>query len=130
MAGSSDKAHIEQMKKFNEIIDELGKNRQAIAELQKVIVNLDKQNDRLQIDIAKLQADIQIWLTLTVTFLAAAGASVIAEWQVLSSLSSPPSLMQGLSVAVFGFLIIFFAIEGVISAKKADSYMKQLENLK
>lgn len=49
MAGSLDKAHIQQIEKFNELIDELGKTRQAITELQKVIVNLDKQNYRLQI---------------------------------------------------------------------------------
>jgi hypothetical protein len=100
------------------------------AEQRELQTRLAEQNDRLQIKLAKLQADIQIWLTLTVTFLAAAGASVIAEWQVLSSLSSPPSLMQGVSVAVFGILLVLFAIGAVYDARKVDSYKKQLDNLK
>lgn len=92
-------------------------------------IKLSEEERKLQIEIAQLQTNIQIWLTIFISSLAVAGASIIAEWQVLSSPSTEPHWMQGVAIAVFIIIFIIFAVLTLFSVRKMDSYKNQLDNL-
>ena len=59
-------------------------------EEKKSQIELAKEERELQIKLAQLQTNIQIWLTISISCFAVAGASVIAEWQALSSPIADP----------------------------------------
>ncbi len=90
---------------------------------------MDKEEKELQIKLAKLQADIQIWLTASFAFLALLAGSVIAAWQFYFSPPTDPAILKSFLFDTFVVIAVAFAVLAVISVLKMESCRDQMDNL-
>ncbi len=74
---------------------------------------------KLQIDIAKLQTDVQNYLAITLAFIALTGVFIVAEAQ-------NPLSYQGF---IFAGIAILFGVYAWKSVKKAQSFRNQMDDL-
>lgn len=90
---------------------------------------MDAKERALQIKLAQIQTHIQTYLALCIAFFAVAGASIIGEWQTLVSPPTDPTWLKGLAIGVFIILMTVFLVLTFVTAKRADSYIKELNSL-
>lgn len=81
--------------------------------------NAENEWKRIQIELAKLQTDIQIFLALSLTLVAAAGAFLIAETQSI-----------GYNNNLFEWLSIAFATIAIIVLIPMVSVRREMEKIK
>jgi multisubunit Na+/H+ antiporter MnhC subunit len=81
---------------------------------------MDKEERKFQKEMAKLQADIQIWLTAAFGFIALMGVFAVATWQLYFSTPSDPLLRNPL-VYVLVLVAVSCGVFAVISAKMMQS---------
>jgi TRAP-type C4-dicarboxylate transport system permease small subunit len=113
--------------KAEELLEKISKTLEDISKGFDATKNGER---RLQIDIAKLQADIQIWLTLCVGFVAICGALLIGAWQLyITPVSSDMVLLKIVGYITLGFVLIGAGGLAIFSAKKMDSYRNALNKL-
>jgi hypothetical protein len=89
---------------------------------------MDKEERKFQKEMAKLQADIQIWLTAAFGFIALMGVFAVATWQLYSSTPSDSSQRYPLVYILLLMAVICRVIAG-ISAKMMRSSRDAMDKI-
>lgn len=85
---------------------------------------MDPEERELQIKLAQMQTNIQIWFTLGITFFAAGVASLIAEWQIITL--PDDTIFKALAIILFGFFAILSMALSYVSFRKYNSCHMEL----
>ncbi len=90
---------------------------------------MDKEERELQIKLAKLQTDVQIWLAISLTFLGAIGGFLIGGYQLyITSVPSNLLVFKNSAYGVLGGLIVFFGILARYGIGKMEKYTDSAKN--
>lgn len=85
---------------------------------------------KLQIDIAKLQADVQIWLALCLGCVAICGGLLVGAYQlVMTPVSSDMVLLKNLGYSALTLILIAVSGIAVYSVNKMQSYRDAIDKL-
>jgi hypothetical protein len=89
-----------------------------------VNILMDEEEKRLQIKLAQLQADIQIWLSYCFGSLAAMASLAIASWTLYST-TSQKSFLATLVISYIGMVVLVG-----ISASRMKVKRREMDTLK
>lgn len=89
---------------------------------------MEKEERKFQKEMAKLQADIQIWLTAAFGFIALMGVFAVAAFQLFFSTSLDPLLRDPL-VCVFVLVAIVCGVLATISGYKMESSRDAIDKI-
>jgi len=90
---------------------------------------MDAEEKKLQIKLAQLQADLQIWLTICFGFIAVFFSMVIASWQEFLSTPESQALLK---ISLFVTMLLGFAgmiIVTRISVKQMKAKKAEMDKL-
>jgi uncharacterized protein YoxC len=116
----------EKKTKTEELLEKISKNLEDINKG----IETDKER-QLLIDIAKLQADVQIWLAMCLGCVASCGGLLIGDYQLyITPVSSDMVFLK--NAAFITLLVILLAFGGiaVFCANRMESYRQDMDNLK
>ena len=92
---------------------------------------LRNQDRELQIRLAELQADVQIYITIGFTFFAVFMAGIIGLQQIYFSLPSEEfvtkyfTLFAEILLVIFGFLVVRFFMKKAVDARKQITELRK-----
>ena len=111
------------------------KDLHSLKDLQKEMDNVlgeskteENENREFQVKLAKLQADVQIYLSIGLGLLALTGAFLIGVYQVAIAVVTPDlSFLKEFAKYGLFTLVIIFAVYAYKSFKKADYSRKEMD---
>ncbi len=91
---------------------------------------MDKEERELQIKLAKLQADVQIWLATSLALIAVCGGLLIAGYQIdITSVTPNLNGLKTIEFIITGLALVAFGVLAAISVNKTDKYRKEMDKL-
>jgi hypothetical protein len=91
---------------------------------------MDAEEKKLQIKLAKLQADVQMWLALSLAFLATCGGLLIGGYQIrITSVTSDLEGFKNSAYIVSIVLIIAFGFLAGFSILRMKKYRDDMDKL-
>ena len=116
---------VEKKTKTQELLEKISENLEDI----KKGIETNKER-KLQIDIAKLQADVQIWLAMCLGCVAICSGLLIGGYQLyITPVSSDMVLLKNLAYIALILMLIAFGGIAIYSVNKMQSYRDAMDKL-
>jgi uncharacterized membrane protein len=90
---------------------------------------MDGEERKLQIELAKLQTDVQIWLTMCFGSIALFGALILGAWQEYYSTSADQAMLKNSFLSTIGIGIVGLVFITYVCAKRMQSKRDAMDKL-